>query len=142
MKSLATFSALSASALAALLIQTNPAFAKQGDPAQRPPAGQEQVTVVAPRVVRTTVHGLPDTHGGMGDHDLLTLKQQVSYADLNLARHQDAKTLERRIGDTANEICHQLAYAPPAEPMSAECVHRAMVGAMEEAHAAIAAAEK
>ena len=139
MKSLGVLAALCAMALAALLIQTFPTYAQQAKTAQRN-GSTEQVTVVAPRVVRTRVHGLPDQHGGMGYYDLLTLSHQVSYADLNLALPADEKTLEQRIGDTANEICEQLAASPPAEQKSAECVQRAIESAMEEAHMAISAA--
>ena len=142
MKSFAAYSALSAAALTALLIQTTPASAQSGDSAQSSNAPPEQITVVAPRVVRSRVHGLPDAHGGMTYYDLLTLSHQVSFADLNLAYSQDAKMLERRVGDAANEICEQLAATPPAEPKSAECVHRAIESAMEEVHMAIAAARK
>lgn len=78
----------------------------------------------------------------MGYYDLLTMSHDVSYADLNLALKADDKTLERRIDATANQICEQLAAAPPAEPKSAECVHRAIESAMEEALMAISAARK
>jgi len=142
MKSLTVFCALSAAALAALLIQATPTYAQQSNTTRRAGGNEEQVTVVAPRVVRTRVHGLPDQHGGMGYYDLLTMSHDVSYADLNLALQADDKILERRIGDTANEICEQLAATPPAEQKSAECVQRAIESAMEDAHMAIAAARK
>ena len=133
-------SALSACAVA--VAGLGPVFAQKGDPVQTQ-ASQEQVTVVGPRVMRTQVRGpRADTHG-MGYYDLMTMTREVSYADLNLARPEDAKTLERRIDQAANDICRQLSDAPPAEPDSAEyCTHRAITSAMEEAHAAVAAARK
>jgi len=135
------FLTLSALAVAAALTQTGaPAFA--ADPVKLSNTVSEQVTVVAPRVVRERVHGLPDERGGMGYYDLLTLTDQVGYSDLNLARPADARTLENRIGEAANQICERLADVRPAERKSRECVHDAIEGAMDEAQAAIAAAEK
>ncbi len=135
------FSTLSALATAAALMQTGaPAFA--ADPVKLSTTVSEQVTVVGPRVVRKRILGLPAQHGGMGYYDLLTLTDQVGYSDLNLARPEDAKTLENRIGKAADQICEQLADVSPAERRSPECVQKAIDGAMEEAHAAIAAAKK
>jgi UrcA family protein len=130
-------STLSALAVAAGL---SPAFAQKADPVQTQ-ASQEQITVVGPRVVRGRTRGVRrDTHG-MGYYDLLTMTRQVSYADLNLARSEDAKTLERRIDQAADEICEELANAPPTAPKSADCVHRAIESAMKDVHAAMAKAK-
>jgi UrcA family protein len=73
----------------------------------------------------------------------VSLSFAVSYADLDIASHSGAATLESRINDAANKACAQLDkdYALMA-PGGNDCVKTAVKKAMVQAHAAIAAAEK
>lgn len=140
-------SAISASALAAGLTLTSAsAFARQTDPAQQSSNAQEQITVVAPRIMRTKVRGTSVTGNGVGYYDLMTLTHRVPYADLNLAKPKGAKMLKNRIHNAAEKICNQLAETPPARLKSPqwnqECVHRAVTNAMLDAHIAIAEARR
>lgn len=142
-------SAISALGLTAGLTLTSiPVFAGQADPAQQSSNSQEQITVVAPRIMRSKVRGTSVTGFGVGYYDLLTLTHHVTYSDLNLTKPKGAKMLKKRIHSAANEICNQLAEAPPARPRllntqwSKECVHEAVTNAMQDAHIAIAAAER
>jgi len=133
--------AMPALALAAGLALTGaPAFAQRGDSARQSDDALEQITVVAPRVMRTQVR--ERTPYGVARYDVMTLTHHISYADLDLAQPDGAKALQRRIRATANELCGQLANAPPAEPRSMECVNNAVKSAMKQARAAIAAAKK
>lgn len=101
---------------------------------------EEEITVVAPRIIRSKVREANSQ--GVGYYDMLTLTHQVSYADLHLAHPGDAKTLRDRIAKAANEICQELANVRPAEPKSQDCVHNAMRSASRQADAAIAAAKQ
>jgi UrcA family protein len=98
---------------------------------------QEQIEVVGPRIIRSHVGG----PGSLGN-DVLTLTHHVGYGDLDLARSADAKTLEQRIRDSADEVCTQLAKVPPEEPKSQDCVQQAVNGAMRQAREAIADAQR
>lgn len=126
----------------AFALSSAPACAQQaGDSAkQASNAAAEQITVVAPRVIRSTVR--EPSSRGVGYYDVLTMTHKVNYADLNLAHPGDAKTLKDRIAKTANQVCQQLAEVRPAEPKSQECVHQAMQSAAQQADAAIAAAKR
>lgn len=122
----------------AFALSSAPATAQQAGDQERkvPNITLEEITVVAPRVIRSK---LRDSRG-VATYDLLTLTHQVSYGDLNLAHPGDAKTLKDRIAKTADEVCQQLANVSPVEPKSQECVHQAVQSATPGADAAIAAA--
>jgi UrcA family protein len=136
---LVAISTLSALAMAAGL---SPALAQKGDPVQTG-AAQEQITVVGPRIMRSQVRGVPEATHGMGYYDLLTMTRQVSYADLNIARSEDERMLEKRIDQAADEICKELASTPPADLSSAQyCTQRAITSAMDDVHAAMARAKR
>jgi UrcA family protein len=80
--------------------------------------------------------------------EIVQLTRKVSYADLDLATHRGALELERRINDTAKAACKQLDALYPVStsegPGTAgkSCVKDAVDGAMIQARASIAAAEK
>lgn len=117
------------------------AMAKQDDSSQQmSKSAEEEVIVVAPRIMQTKIR--QRTPYGVAHYDLMTLTHRLSYADLDLSRPKDVKTLERRIRATANQLCLRLANAPPAQPRSMVCVHQAVHTAMEQARVAIAAAQK
>lgn len=123
-------------------LSSGPVLAQQSnDPGnQASNAPPEEITVVAPRVIRTKVRD-PNARG-VGYYDMLTLSHQVSYADLHLAHPGDAKTLKDRIAKAASVICQELASVRPAEPTtSQDCIHKAMRSATVQADAAIAAAK-
>ena len=101
-----------------------------------------EVIVETPKVVHTT-----DRAGSVGAGiDVASIRYRVSYADLNLATHSGATTLEERINEAAKRACKQLetAAGPAAMPVAGDppCVKTAADGAMTQAHEAIAAAEK
>lgn len=126
---------------AGLVLTGSVAAAQQSDSARRASNSvEEEVTVVAPRVMRT--HVRERTAYGVAHYDLMTLTHRVGYADLDLSRPEDVKMLKRRIRATANQLCSQLANAPPVQPRSMQCVQQATQGAMAQARAAIAAAKK
>ena len=99
-----------------------------------------EVIVEAPKVV----HSAQRSPTG-APIDIASVRYRVSYADLNLATHSGAVTLEQRITDAAKQACKQLesATGPGAFPVSGDppCIKTATDGAMKQAHEAIAAAE-
>lgn len=126
---------------AGLALTGGAAMAQQDDSAQRASKSvEEEVIVVAPRVMRTKIR--ERTPYGTAHYDLMTLTHRVSYADLNLSRPEDAKKLKRRIRAAANALCLELANAPPARPRSMRCVQQATKTGLEQARVAIAAATK
>lgn len=98
----------------------------------------EQVTVVAPRLVRHTER----TPTGAAN-ELVSLTRRVSIGDLDLTKYADVMELEKRINETAEEACDYLAEMfPLASPDTPDCVRRAVDGAMAQAHEAIAQANE
>lgn len=110
--------------------------------ASGPAIAQEvkEVIVEAPRAV---VRKVERTNTG-APVEILTLTRRVSYADLDLSKSADAATLETRINDTAKDSCTQLDKMIPLLGRSddGDCVKKAVDGAMVQAKAAIAAAQK
>ena len=75
---------------------------------------------------------------------LLSVTYAVNYADLNLATHSGAVTLEKRINDAAKKGCEQIDKMFPLEPAPAAdppCVKTAVDKAMVKARLAVANAE-
>jgi UrcA family protein len=116
-----------------LLTRAEPAMAQQA-------AGpMEEVTVVAPRLVR---HEAGRTSSG-SRVELVSLTRHVSAGDLDLTRHADVLELRKRINDTAREACDYLAEMFPfASAQSPDCVNKAVDDAMAQAQKAIDAANK
>ena len=95
----------------------------------------EIVTVEAAQVIsvgRSTTSGAPIKE--------ITIKSQVSYADLDLTTDAGAKELEKRIRDTASSTCNDIRVDFPADGSTVQkCINDAIEGAMAQANTAIAA---
>lgn len=98
----------------------------------------EQVTVQGSRVTKgavATSNGVPV--------DEVTLSRHVSFGDLDLSTHSGALEMEKRINLTAEATCKELERLYPiGTGDGTSCIKRAVSGAMLQARAAIAAAEK
>ncbi len=73
------------------------------------PTGSQEITIIAPEVVRKTTgresRGQPI--------EIVTTTQQVEFADLDLSKPQDADILKQRIKDAAREACRRLDQSAP-----------------------------
>src|SRR6056297_2010573 len=115
-----------------------PAQAQQGDEAEV----IEEIVVVRAPIERRTVEpagpGKPKT-------EVIELSRQVSFADLDLARHKDVEQLRGRIRETAERACERLNQMFPVtrEGMqgTARCVKRAVADAEKQLETATQAAE-
>ncbi len=97
-----------------------------------------QVTIEATRPV-TKVVGRSSSTGAPIEETTITRK--VSYADLDLASVAGANELQKRVNDTAKELCKQLDdMYPLTAPTSTDCARKSSSQAMEQVHMAIAAA--
>jgi len=95
------------------------------------------ITVEAPRVVRQEVGAKSDSTR----LDLVSLTHRVNYTGLDLAMHADALELEKRIRESAQTGCEQLAALYPLANLDTPaCVREALTGAMAQAQRLIAAA--
>jgi UrcA family protein len=76
------------------------------------PNGQEQVTIEAsPYIVqRSPISGAPPTPKR---EEHLSVSRPVSYADLNPSNPADAAELERRIKETAKDVCRKATREYP-----------------------------
>ena len=92
-----------------------------------------ELVVEAPHVISTKIKG----------HSGISIVEKVSFADLNLATHSGVMELQKRIKDSATQICGQLKKLyPDSADTDPPCVEAAIQNAMKEANKAIAAAEK
>jgi len=133
-----TLSALlpAAAVLATGAVMT-PAYA-QGDEADV----IEEIVVVRAPIERRTVEpagpGQPTT-------EVIELSRQVSFADLDLARHKDVEQLRGRIRETAERACERLNQMFPVTREgvqgTARCVKRAVADAEKQLETALEAAE-
>jgi UrcA family protein len=81
----------------------------------------------------TTVRGAPD--------EVVSVKHQVSYADLDLATQKGDRELVKRIGDAAAAVCKRIDTIQSLQNQEdRSCVKDAVDGAMIRARAAISAA--
>ena len=70
----------------------------------------------------------------------ITIKSQVSYADLDLTTDAGAKELEKRIRDTATSTCNDIRVDFPSDGSTVEkCIKDAVDGGMAQANTVIAA---
>ncbi len=132
----ATFAALVATGF---IIKTDPAIAQQASEEQTSEEVQELILVEAP-IERRKV-GRADAIGARTE--IIELRRQVSFADLDLSKHADVTELEKRIETTAKESCEKLdEMYPLATPDSIRrCTESAIKSTEEKVQAAIAAAE-
>ena len=76
--------------------------------------------------------------------EMVSMRQVVTYADLDLMFHEDVKELERRIAASAREACETLEKAfPLGQKDTADirrCEQRAIEDAEDDLQAVVAAA--
>jgi UrcA family protein len=95
------------------------------------------LTVHAPRVFRRPADGKA---GGI-NNELVSIAHRVSYEGLDLAMHADVLELRKRIVESAQTGCEQLAaLSPLADLDTAACVREAIDDAMVRAQKVVAAA--
>jgi UrcA family protein len=98
----------------------------------------EGVTVEAARqakIVGRSSSGVPI--------EQITLTRKVSYTDLDLKTPAGSDALTQRVKDVAKEACEELDKLYPLTQKTApDCTKQAIDSAMEQVHAAIAAATK
>jgi UrcA family protein len=119
-----------------------PAIAQPVTPPPQQPAVVQEITVIAPEVVRPTA-GTARFAGS--PIEVVSLSRVVSFADLDLSSPAGAATLRQRIRDTADKACAQLESEYPSNiyvpvPANQNCVRRATDTAMSLADQIIAAA--
>lgn len=95
----------------------------------------EEVIVTAPRTVHQTIGRSSITGAPI---ELISIARQVSYADLDLSKTSDANELEKRVDDTARDLCQELDKMYPLEPKDRNCVSKASDDARKQVDAAIA----
>ncbi len=118
------------------LMNSDQAYAQQADEPM-----PEIIAVEAP-IERQQV-GTRDSTGMTTE--LIVLKRQVSFADLDLKKHEDVVELENRIETIAKEACDKLdeLYPLPSAGLAERrrCTMRAIESAEASMEAAIAAAQ-
>ncbi len=73
----------------------------------------------------------------------LTLSRKVSFSDLDLTSSAGASELEKRVNETAKDLCAELDKLRPLEPATGrDCVKKTSEPALAQAHAAITAAQQ
>jgi UrcA family protein len=98
-----------------------------------------QITVIAPRLVTRDA----GRTGAGSKVELISLTRRVDYKDLDLKRQVSVAELETRVKEVAEEACAQLARVYPlSDPQTPDCVKDAVVKAMTQVKAAVAAANK
>ena len=102
----ATFTAF---VLAGIFFSVNPTLAQEANDDQTAEAIEEVVKIEA-KVERRYV-GHPNALGARTE--ILELKRQVFFADLDLSKNTDVIELKNRIENTANEACEELAEMHP-----------------------------
>ena len=130
-------------ALAAISLAI-PCYAGFGAAAQTEaaPTTAEEITVVAPEVVRR-----PAERGRHGQRiEVLSLTRKVSYADLDLTTSSGADELRNRINRVSREACRQLDAQAPSRPgtpsaSAQRCEQNARVEALAVADQLVAAAK-
>lgn len=99
----------------------------------------EEIIVTAPWSVGKQVVNQTPT----GKDELVSLTRYVYYGDLDLAKHADVMTLEKRVSDIAKESCDQLAKMYPLSGQNPpNCVEKAAASAKPQMDKLIAAAGK
>jgi UrcA family protein len=112
-------------------------FAEPDRPTQSVEDESGWLTVQAPRVFRLPADG----RASGTNNELVAIAHRVSYAGLDLAMHADVLELRRRIVESAQTGCEQLAaLSPLADLDTPTCVRDAIEDAMARAQKVVAAA--
>jgi UrcA family protein len=119
------------------LLAGNPVSAEPDSPTQNVEDESGWLTVYAPRVFRRPA----DRRASGTNDELVSIAHRVSYAGLDLAMHGDVLELRRRIVESAQTGCEQLAaLSPLADLDTANCAREAIEDAMVRARKVVAAA--
>lgn len=124
-------------------------FVLKSDPANAQQPGEEQTNQVIDEIIEV---GAPIERQQVGPTDaagmrteIIELKRQVSYADLDLTKHSDVIELEKRVEISAKESCEKLEEMYPFPPSGLagirRCTKKAIENSEEGIQAAIAAAQ-
>ena len=135
---IARSSALGALFMAGLLVQGQVTLA--ATTAEQPRA--HDITVVGSRgeTVNTKVIGRTAFGGKL---EVITVKRNVNYGDLNLVKHADVVALQSRVDNMARTECSDLTKMYPlVEANNHKCAEEAIEQASGAVNGAIAAAEK
>lgn len=139
-KSLVTGAALVVSLMTmGILLLAQPVLA-QDDEQEGSSAAIEEVRVEAPVVARKVTARGPSGY----TTELIQLRRQVSYADLDLTDEEDVREFEKRIEMTAKEACQALKELFPKGQKNAGDVYRctkyAIANSERELESVVAAA--
>jgi UrcA family protein len=133
------FAAVGAS-LCGFVSANSPAVA-QAAPAS--PEVTEEIIVRGPYIVRREPLAARNRYG-LTNPEIISVSRAVSYADIDLSKGPGANELEKRIRDTANDVCQELNRRYPRSGIyiyvSTDCVKSATDDAMAVAKQVIAAA--
>lgn len=116
--------------LAGIFISVNPTLAQEANDDQTREVIEEVVKIEA--LVERRLVGRPNALGARTE--ILELKRQVSFADLDLSKHADVIELKSRIEDTAKEACEELAEMYPIPLWDKADFRRCITGAIESAN--------
>lgn len=125
--------------LCGLAAASSPAVAQA---ASASPQVTEQVTVRAPSYVvrRVPISGRQTR---LMNAEVISVSRAVNYADLDLSKPSDATELEKRINDTARDVCREVNVLTPKTTFvivgGQDCVKSATDDAMGVAKQLIAA---
>jgi UrcA family protein len=98
-----------------------------------------EIVVQAGPVTKTVVGR---AYGSGAPIEKVTVDYHVSYADLDLVKHADVLTLNKRVEGAAHDACQQLDELYPIErPKMRECTADAIHAASEQVQKAIAASQ-
>jgi UrcA family protein len=119
------------------LLAATPVRAEPDGPTNKVEDESGWLTVHAPRILRRPADGRP----GATTDELVSIAHRVSYEGLDLAMHADVLELRRRIVESAQIGCEQLAaISPLADLDTAACARDAIEDAMARARKLVAAA--
>ena len=114
------------------------------DSAKAQQASEEQTSDVIEEIVEVESPIERERVGPTGmTIEIIGLRRQVSFADLDLSKHADVTELERRVETTAKESCEKLEdmYPLPRNPSRSadirRCTKKAIEGAAEEIQLAV-----
>ena len=114
-----------------VLFRTSPVLAQDDDEAEFR-AAIEEVSVEAPAVTREVTARGPSGY----TTEVIQLRRQVSYADLDLTDENDLEEFDRRIEMTAREACEALKELFPKGQKNAVDVYRCTKHAIENSEEA------
>jgi len=131
----ATFIALAG---AGFVMLTAPAFAKMSNHKQANDK-MEKIVVIGAPIERTRVVGRSEIGAPI---EVIELRRQVSYADLDLKKYADVMKIKSRIQKVAKESCKDLSNMFPLNPSDISevdrCTRKAVAGTKEQVKEAIA----